>query len=602
MSILSEGQISEKNDPPVALAVEPGPVSPSRVQDVPEHLWKVMEKARDDFIVWLERDHGMFHISGKPGSGKSTLMKYLCQHRRTKDHLEAWAGDKNLSTGEFFFWRPGSTLQKSLKGIIRGLLHCVLSEAPDLIPVFAFFIDGLDEFNGNHSDLVHQLFAWRDYPGGGATDPNCGKTKSLKKGLINGDDMEDVMKITDYLPTELEPMLRNLLDSIPRSNLKLAFAMLSFASFIGKFDNYCRLMQFSFVEDYMAKRPPIGCPMYTEFVAVVGRSNIVATEDFSGVLVRTERSEDARTPRSNILPDPNPVASQSAELPGAALPNTTTPSSPLAFLDSLQSTSGSASGAAVDQLIRWDDNADLSQVTSLPHIPVTPFNILCHIGAVVIEDGICGDRSLTVAEKLLAGRIFEHAGKSMPSTKDAHGKSMQAGFVRQIAALNFVGHTHMDDDQLDNLLRELLRVNRNMSSRPAYRPLYWNCHDIGCRFAYLAIGGDADISLIQHLSGIFERAKFRAQGILSSATMQFINVTSSPRVKRALILPNSRDLGAGVFCARQELVEYTVSYLRSKEARDALLTRALEDRSWMSELQRGAGSRYIAGRFCDGTA
>ncbi|KAK7710806.1 hypothetical protein SLS64_005711 [Diaporthe eres] len=196
MSILSEGQISDKDDPPV----EPGPVSPPRVQDVPEHLWKVMEKARDDFIVWLERDHGIFHISGKPGSGKSTLMKYLCRHGRTKDHLKAWAGDKNLSIGEFFFWRPGSALQKSLKGVIRGLLHCVLSEAPDLIPVvfpaqweesmfndklhiehhecqqgfklltsmnatsrnhkFAFFVDGLDEFDGNHSDLVRQLFDW----------------------------------------------------------------------------------------------------------------------------------------------------------------------------------------------------------------------------------------------------------------------------------------------------------------------------------------------------------------------------------------------------------------------------------------------------------
>lgn len=364
MSTLSDGQISDtKKGPPR----NPGPVSPSRVQDVPEHLWQFMEKARDDFIFWLQRDHGIFHISGKPGSGKSTLMKYLCQHRRTKDHLKAWAGDKNLSIGDFFFWRPGSALQKSLKGIIRGLLHCVLSEAPDLIPVvfpaqweesmfndkihvehhecqqgfnlltsmnahsknhkFAFFIDGLDEFDGNHSDLVRQLFDWvtnsqnvklcvssrewavfhdafKDCPhfslhhltrsdmqrvvrdrfqqmnietlNSEATqegepqlqlleDDVVEKSdgvflwlslvlRHLEEGLINGDDVQDLMKITDSLPTELEPMLRNLLDSIPRSNLKLAFAMLSFASFIGKYDHDCRLMQFSFVEDYMANR------------------------------------------------------------------------------------------------------------------------------------------------------------------------------------------------------------------------------------------------------------------------------------------------------------------------------------------------------------
>ncbi|KAG6356382.1 hypothetical protein INS49_015770 [Diaporthe citri] len=363
MSILSEGQISVMHNAPHPR----GPVSPSRVQDVPEHLWQVMEKARDDFIVWLERDHGIFHISGKPGSGKSTLMKYLCQHRRTKDHLKAWAGEKTLSIGEFFFWRPGSALQKSLKGIIRGLLHCVLSEAPELIPVvfpaqweesmfndkihiehhecqqgftlltsmnanlrnykFAFFVDGLDEFDGNHSDLVRQLFDWvtnsrnvklcvssrewavfhdgfKDCPHFSLHDltrsdmqrvvrdrfqqlnidtlnsetTQAGEPQTqlqeddlveksegvflwlslvlrhLEEGLINGDDMQDLMKITDSLPTELEPMLRNLLDSIPRSNLKLAFAMLSFASFAGKIENDCRLMQFSFVEDYMANK------------------------------------------------------------------------------------------------------------------------------------------------------------------------------------------------------------------------------------------------------------------------------------------------------------------------------------------------------------
>lgn len=387
MSTLSEDQISDaKKCPPR----KPRRVSPSRVQDVPENLWQFMEKARDDFIFWLERDHGIFHISGKPGSGKSTLMKYLCQHRRTKGHLKAWAGDKNLSIGEFFFWRPGSALQKSLKGIVRGLLHCVLSEAPDLIPIvfpaqweesmfndkihiehhecqqgfslltsmnaharnhkFAFFIDGLDEFDGNHSDLVRQLFDWvtnsqnvklcvssrewavfhdafKDCPHFGLhhltrsdmqrvvrdrfqqmnTETLNSETtqlqwleddvveksdgvflwlslvlRHLEEGLINGDDMQDLMKITDSLPTELEPMLRNLLDSIPRSNLKLAFAMLSFASFTGNFDHYCRLMQFSFVEDYIANK---------DFAMLIQptRANLVSASDSANRLRKARR-------------------------------------------------------------------------------------------------------------------------------------------------------------------------------------------------------------------------------------------------------------------------------------------------------------------------
>jgi hypothetical protein len=76
----------------------------------------------------------------------------------------------------------------------------------------------------------------------------------LEEGLSNGDDMKDLIEITDSLPTELEPMLRNLLDSIPGSYVKLAFNMLSFALITGKYDNYCRLMQFSFVEDYITNK------------------------------------------------------------------------------------------------------------------------------------------------------------------------------------------------------------------------------------------------------------------------------------------------------------------------------------------------------------
>jgi hypothetical protein len=158
--------------------------------------------AKKAFISWLRHGNGIFHISGKPGSGKSTLMKYVCCNEATKTHLKEWAGaNKSLAIGKFFFWRPGTTLQKSIRGLIRSLLFSVLSDCPDLIPLacpkqwdaasthtsiisdadseiraafneligqdavyahhkFAFFIDGLDEFDGNHGDLIRQLKNW----------------------------------------------------------------------------------------------------------------------------------------------------------------------------------------------------------------------------------------------------------------------------------------------------------------------------------------------------------------------------------------------------------------------------------------------------------
>jgi ABC-type molybdenum transport system ATPase subunit/photorepair protein PhrA len=48
--------------------------------------------ARELLLNWMSSRAGIFHISGKLGSGKSTLMKYLCDHDRTKSLLKEWAG------------------------------------------------------------------------------------------------------------------------------------------------------------------------------------------------------------------------------------------------------------------------------------------------------------------------------------------------------------------------------------------------------------------------------------------------------------------------------------------------------------------------------
>jgi hypothetical protein len=56
----------------------------------PEH--QHLLEAGGRFIEWLSSGDGIFHISGKLGSGKSTLMKYLFNHPRTKIELSRWAG------------------------------------------------------------------------------------------------------------------------------------------------------------------------------------------------------------------------------------------------------------------------------------------------------------------------------------------------------------------------------------------------------------------------------------------------------------------------------------------------------------------------------
>ena len=48
--------------------------------------------SQESFVHWLSAGRGIFHICGKLGSGKSTLMKFLCNHPRTEAELKHWAG------------------------------------------------------------------------------------------------------------------------------------------------------------------------------------------------------------------------------------------------------------------------------------------------------------------------------------------------------------------------------------------------------------------------------------------------------------------------------------------------------------------------------
>jgi hypothetical protein len=151
-----------------------------------------------NFVQWLQRGSGCYWINGKAGSGKSTLMKYILNNRSTKLALSTWAGQDGLCTPSFFFWHLGSAVQKSQYGLLRSLLFEVLSEQRHLIPSLfprlcrsavinhdlilsepsfaevkkafsslvqftasplkiCFFIDGVDEYMGDHTEICELL-------------------------------------------------------------------------------------------------------------------------------------------------------------------------------------------------------------------------------------------------------------------------------------------------------------------------------------------------------------------------------------------------------------------------------------------------------------
>ncbi|KAJ4007312.1 hypothetical protein NW752_007708 [Fusarium irregulare] len=125
--------------------------------------WIFEEDDRTGFKNWLVSNQPLYWITGKPGSGKSTLMRYLLQpviksddgdqtsvvastsaeniadpHARCATYLKQWAGTENeLTVVSFHFWATGSELQRSQEGLFRTLLVQLFRAHPDVIPMVA---------------------------------------------------------------------------------------------------------------------------------------------------------------------------------------------------------------------------------------------------------------------------------------------------------------------------------------------------------------------------------------------------------------------------------------------------------------------------------
>ncbi|GAB1316347.1 hypothetical protein MFIFM68171_06557 [Madurella fahalii] len=90
------------------------------------------------FPLWLRETAGsLYWITGKPGSGKSTLMKFIFENPQLRSCLGDYAGDLPLLLAGFFFWNPGTGMQKSREGLLRTLLYECLMARRDLIPTVA---------------------------------------------------------------------------------------------------------------------------------------------------------------------------------------------------------------------------------------------------------------------------------------------------------------------------------------------------------------------------------------------------------------------------------------------------------------------------------
>ncbi|KAF7552785.1 hypothetical protein G7Z17_g4085 [Cylindrodendrum hubeiense] len=104
----------------------------SWILEDPDALLDMEPGLKLSFTEWLESGLGVFHIAGKPGSGKSTLMKFLVTHADTKRRLKEWAGEKELLFASFFIWRLGGEDQKTWNGMVGSLLYDIVQQVPSV--------------------------------------------------------------------------------------------------------------------------------------------------------------------------------------------------------------------------------------------------------------------------------------------------------------------------------------------------------------------------------------------------------------------------------------------------------------------------------------
>ncbi|ETS87101.1 hypothetical protein PFICI_00929 [Pestalotiopsis fici W106-1] len=189
-----------------------------RIADPHEVTFKwIFEKSSDKWISlreWLESDGKLYWITGKAGSGKSTLMRYIShpyprpgqQYPRSRSHeyLERWAGNKRLIVASFYFWNSGLEAQTTQRGLLMTLLRQIFEQCPDLLALaspsrweklclfglnpdwtdvelrtlllrsienlehldatVALFVDGLDEFGGDLKVLISMFEEIRKLP------------------------------------------------------------------------------------------------------------------------------------------------------------------------------------------------------------------------------------------------------------------------------------------------------------------------------------------------------------------------------------------------------------------------------------------------------
>ncbi|QKX56752.1 uncharacterized protein TRUGW13939_03859 [Talaromyces rugulosus] len=171
---------------------------------------------QDGFVDWLKSSKQRpYWVSGKAGSGKSVLMKFLVNNPRTQSILDDAHGTTIVLS--HFLWAAGQSLERNMQGLLCSLTHQLLATKPDLCRV-----------------VLEKVPASRQkrFPGDWSTNelralsvdviPACGQHVCI---FLDGlDETDDYMALVDFLGHLCAlPRLQVCVSSRPEPTLQRRF-------------------------------------------------------------------------------------------------------------------------------------------------------------------------------------------------------------------------------------------------------------------------------------------------------------------------------------------------------------------------------------------
>ncbi|KAK4897324.1 hypothetical protein LTR27_004844 [Elasticomyces elasticus] len=215
-----------------------------------------------NFEAWLGSSEKLYWISGAPGCGKSTLMKYLYSNVGAMSRLTDWVQQRQLLVAAYFFREVGeNALLKTREGLLRTLLFQILRQRQDIIDevypeIWAFFdnamptllgspgwwlslhvqhlleklqavcrsladrdcclflfIDGLDEYEGRSADMIQLINVLTELP----NVKICASSRPENAFTDAYGDMANKFRMERYNGSDIEEYVRSRLERYIRS-------------------------------------------------------------------------------------------------------------------------------------------------------------------------------------------------------------------------------------------------------------------------------------------------------------------------------------------------------------------------------------------------